>query len=688
MSNPLLEQFNNSNTEQNSKPNALPDFDAISLEHFEPAIEQLIADSEAQIAELVKLEHPSWGSLVLPFQRCSERLSDAWAILSLYNSVLNSDELRPIYERLLAKITAFHTSVSLNADLYQAYAKLAESEAFSCLDEAQQASIEHVLRDFRLSGVALPEADKPRYAELSQRISSLQNQFSQNVLDATQGWSKWLADASDLAGLPESSLAMFAAAAKDKGHDGGYLLSLDIPSYLPVMTYCQNRALRQELYSAYMTRASDQGPDAGKWDNSAIIEELMSLRQEQSAMLGFKHYAERSVASKMAESSEQVIEFLNDLAQKSKPSAEREFAQLSDFARAQGGPAELEMWDLAYYSEQLKQAEYGFSKEQLRPYFPAEKVLNGMFKVAATLFDIEIKENTEAARFHPDARYFEIWQQGQLQAGFYVDLYARQGKRGGAWLASCRSRYRDANTLHLPIAFLTCNFTPASADSPSLLTPEEVTTLFHEFGHCLHYTLTDIDVANVAGIRNVPWDAVELPSQMLENWCFEERVLPWISGHIETGEVVPSELLAKLKRSQQFQGGMMMVRQLEFALFDFRLHMEFEAGHTDIQGLSDQVREQVAVRKPPEFTRFSHAFGHIFAGGYAAGYYSYKWAEVLSADAFSRFDEEGLLDPAIGCHFKDAFLSRGGSRDVMAMFKDFRGREPKVEPLLQLAGIS
>lgn len=678
MSNPLLQEYQQ------------PPFSELKLEHFVPAISELIEKNREQINALIEASNQSlnWDAMILPLQEVSEKLGQAWSLLSHYNSVLNSDELRPIYEELLAKMTAFGSEVSLNSDLYEAYRKLFDSAHFNELSESQQASIKHVIQDFELSGVALPEDQKAEYAEYSQRLSQLQNQFSQNVLDATQLWGKLIASKDELAGVPESALGMYARAAKEQGHESGYWLTLDIPSYLPIVTYCENRALRQELYMAYMTRASDQGPNAGEWDNSPIIEEILSLRQRMSKMLGFEHYAERSVASKMAESSEAVIGFLNDLAQRSKPKAQEEFEELSAFAKQQGGPQELEMWDLPFYSEKLKQAQFGFSKEALRPYFPADKVLSGMFDVAQRLFDIEIRANNQVSLPHEDTLYFEILREGEVQAGFYADLYARKNKRGGAWLASCRSRYRKIDgSLQKPMAFLVCNFTPPDGEQPSLLTPEEVTTLFHEFGHCLHYTLTQVDVANVAGIRNVAWDAVELPSQMMENWCWQDDVLPLISGHYQTGEAIDTGLVDKLKAAQKFQGALMMVRQLEFALFDFILHCEFTPGESDMLATLDRIRDQVSVKKPPAETRFSHGFSHIFAGGYSAGYYSYKWAEVLSADAFSRFEEEGLFNAQTGNSFRKEFLELGGSRDVMDMFVAFRGRKPSVEPLLKQAGI-
>lgn len=676
MTNPLLES------------NDLPPFADISLSHFEEALDKTIERNRALIASLEQLTQPTWASFAQPLEQAEQELKAVWSLLSHYNAVLNSPELRAIYERCLGSITQYGTDFSQNEHLYKAYESLSRSDEYASFSEAQKASVQYILRDFRLGGSGLSPSDKVVFGELSKELSQLKNRFSQNVLDATQGWNKWVDNNICLQGVPNSALDMFACSAKDKGYEGGFLLTLDVPSYMPIITYCDDRNLRRELYDAYMTRASDQNSSDSRWDNSEIIEQILTLRKAQSNLLGFDNYAECSLAPKMAGSVESVIGFLENLALKSKPQGEVELKTLQAFALSLGGPSELEPWDIPYYSEKLKQEEYGFSKEELRSYFPAPKVLEGMFQVASKLFDVSFRVLEGAPTYHEDASYYEVLRAGNVIAGFYLDLYARDNKRGGAWLATCRSRFTlPSKGVQNPISFLVCNFTPASQGKPSLLAPEEVKTLFHEFGHCLHSTLTQVDVANVAGISNVPWDAVELPSQLMENWCWQEQVVPLLSEHVETGESLPLNLLEPLKKSMNFMSGMMMLRQLEFALFDFILHRDFIPKETDVIGVLESVRDQVAVSRPPAYTRFSHGFSHIFAGGYAAGYYSYKWAEVLAADAFSRFEEEGVMNEAVGASFCREFLELGGSRDVMDMFVAFRGREPKVEALLKQSGI-
>jgi len=477
-------------------------------------------------------------------------------------------------------------------------------------------------------------------------------------------------------------------AAEAKGEDG-WLLTLDFPSYIPVMTYADDRALREEVYTAFATRASDQGPHAGQWDNSAVMQEILQLRLEKAQLLGFENYAEYSLATKMAEDPDQVIGFLRDLAEKSLSEAKREYQELCDFAREEFGMASLEAWDVTYFGEKLKHARYEISQEMLRPYFPLPKVLEGMFDVAQRLFGIDICEITEFDSWHKDARHFEVRRNEELIARFYLDPFAREKKRGGAWMDDCRVRRRlDDGSLQLPVAYLVCNFNPPVGDDPALLTHNEVTTLFHEFGHGIHHMLTRIEAADVSGINGVAWDAVELPSQFLENWCWEPEALALISGHYQTGETLPQALLDKMLAAKNFQSGMMMVRQLEFSLFDFQLHREYQPGETEVQAVLDRIRSEVAVVNPPVLNRFQHSFSHIFAGGYAAGYYSYKWAEVLSADAFSRFEEEGIFNTQTGADFLHAILEQGGSREAMALFTEFRGRKPEVDALLRHSGIT
>lgn len=669
---------------------ALPDFNTIKITDFEPAMEQVLRENRALVAELIAKGADTWESLAYPIEEADDRLNKVWAVVSHYNSVLNSDELREIYKRIIASLTDYNTEMGQNVELYQAYQRLADRHDFASLSQAQQQAIKHTLRSFKLSGVALAEADKETYSSLRKQLSSLSNVFSENVLDATQAWTLHLDSKDKLPGLPESSLQLLASLAKEQGHESGYLLTLDAPSYIPVMTYCEDAALREKLYEAYMTRASDQGPNAGKWDNSQTIQDIMVARQALAKLLSFNNFAEKSLATKMADSVDEVVEFLEQLAEKGLPFAQKELNELKAFAKEYSGTEVFNPWDTGFYSEKLKQQRFNISQEELRPYFPVPTVLQGMFSIVKRLFNIDVVERTDVSNFHADARFYSIYENGQEIAGFYFDLYARKNKRGGAWMADCRTRRKlEDGTIQMPAAFLVCNFTPPVDGKPSLLTHNEVTTLFHEFGHGLHHMLTKIDVAAVSGIAGVPWDVVELPSQFLENWCWHEESLAMMSGHFETGESLPKAMLDKMLEAKHFQSGMMLMRQLEFALFDFLLHRDFnETEQTDVLALMNKVRDQVAVMNPPAYTRFSHAFTHIFSGGYSAGYYSYKWAEVLAADAFSRFEEEGILNPKTGQEYKEQILEKGGSLEAMQMFINFRGRKPSVEPLLKQAGMN
>ncbi|EAR62611.1 oligopeptidase A [Neptuniibacter caesariensis] len=677
MSNPML------------NPQVLPAFSQIKPEQIEPAIDQLLEDNRKQVAEiLAQLQEVSWDSLVAPLEEMNDRLAKAWSPVSHMNSVVNTDELRDAYNACLPKLSQYWTEMGQNQGLYEAFKQLADHPDFAQLDEAQQKVVTNTLRDFRLSGIALNDSDKQRYAELQQKLSELTTKFSENVMDATDAWSKLLASEEDLTGLPPMAIAAAKQMAEAKGEEG-WLVTLDFPSYLATITYADDRELRKEIYTAFSTRASDQGPGDGQWDNSGVMTEILELRLELAKLLGFANYAEYSLATKMADSTDQVVGFLTDLAEKSLPVAKQDYAQLSAFAKDEYGVTDLQAWDLAYFGEKLKQAKYAISEEQIRPYFPLPKVLDGLFGVAGKLFDIEISEVTEFDRWHKDARLFEISRNGQLIARFFMDLYAREKKRGGAWMDDCRVRRRlDDGSLQLPVAYLVCNFSSPVGDDPALLTHNEVTTLFHEFGHGLHHMLTQIECADVSGINGVAWDAVELPSQFLENWCYEPEALALISGHYLTGETLPEDLLQKMLAAKNYQSGMMMVRQLEFSLFDFILHRDYQPGTTVIQEVLDKVRSEVAVVTPPSFNRFQHGFSHIFAGGYAAGYYSYKWAEVLSADAFSRFEEEGIFNTQTGSDFRANILEMGGSKEPMELFIAFRGREPEVDALLRHSGIT
>ena len=669
----------------------LPPFSAIKPEHVKPAVEQAIADCRRTIDQvLADNPQPSWETVIAPIEAVDDRLSRIWSPVSHMNSVVNSDELREAYESCLPLLSEYGTWVGQHKGLFEAYKTLKESEGFAALTRAQQKTITDSLRDFELSGIGLPAQEQKRYGEISKRMSELGSKFSNNVLDATMGWTKHITDVNELAGMPESALAAAEAAAQGKGLDG-YLLTLDIPSYLPVMTYCDNQALRKEVYEAYVTRASDRGPNAGKWDNSEIIAEQLKLRHEIARMLGFSTYSEKSLATKMAQTTDQVLGFLNDLASKAKPQGEREVEELRQFAESEFGVKQLELWDIAYYSEKQKQHLFEISDEELRPYFPEQKVVNGLFEVLSRLFGMQVKERQGVDVWHESVRFFDIFDaQGTLRGSFYLDLYAREHKRGGAWMDECRvRRTTDSGALQTPVAYLTCNFNRPVGDKPALFTHDEVTTLFHEFGHGIHHMLTQVEVGAVSGINGVPWDAVELPSQFLENWCWQEEALAFISGHYQTGEPLPKAMLDKMLAAKNFQSAMFILRQLEFGLFDFTLHTTYdpEVGPQVLETLAE-VKKKVAVLPGLEWNRFSHSFSHIFAGGYSAGYYSYLWAEVLSADAFSRFEEEGIFNRETGQSFLNNILEMGGSEEPMELFKRFRGREPQIDALLRHAGIA
>ncbi|MEZ8200010.1 oligopeptidase A [Vibrio splendidus] len=668
----------------------LPPFSQIKPEHVKPAVEQVIEECRNKIEQVLEGNtSPSWDNLVAPIEEVDDRLGRIWSPVSHMNSVMNSDELREAYESCLPVLSEYGTWVGQHKGLFEAYKAIKASEAFSALDQAQQKTITDALRDFELSGIGLPADEQHRYGEISKRQSELGSQFSNNVLDATMGWSKQITDVAELAGMPESALAAAQAAAEAKEQEG-YLLTLDIPSYLPVMTYCDNQELRKELYEAYVTRASDRGPNAGKWDNTEIITEQLKLRHEIARMLGFSTYSEKSLSTKMAETPDQVLGFLNDLAVKAKPQGEREVEELRQFAEKEFGVSELNLWDIAYYSEKQKQNLFEISDEELRPYFPESNAVSGLFEVLNRVFGMSVTEREGVDTWHDSVRFFDIFDAtGTLRGSFYLDLYAREHKRGGAWMDDCRGRrITQSGELQTPVAYLTCNFNKPVGDKPALFTHDEVVTLFHEFGHGIHHMLTQVDAGAVSGINGVPWDAVELPSQFLENWCWEEEALSFISGHFETGEALPKEMLEKMLAAKNFQSAMFILRQLELGLFDFTLHTEYdpEVGARVLETLAD-VKSKVSVLPSLDWNRFSHSFGHIFAGGYSAGYYSYLWAEVLSADAFSAFEEEGIFNTETGNRFLNNILEMGGSEEPMELFKRFRGREPQIDAMLRHAGI-
>ena len=665
----------------------LPPFSEIRPEHVKPAVEQLVEAGRERIRKVLADGDFSYRALELTLAEEDERLEKAFGPVGHLNAVAQDEALREAYNACLPLISEYSTEVGQNSELFAAYQALRDSDEFKTLTPAQQKDIDNTLRDFRLSGVALPEAQKARYMENAKRLSELTTRFENNLLDATQAWKKHVTDEAELAGLPDTALAGAADRARAEGLEQGWLLTLDFPVFFAVMSHAENRALREEMYRAFTTRASDQGPQAGEYDNGAVMDEILKLRHEQANLLGFANYADKSLATKMARDVDEVIGFLDDLARRAKPQAEREVAALKAFAAEQGAD-DLQPWDLGYWSERLREARYDLSDEALRPWFPAEKVIDGMFQVVGKLFGIRFRQRDDVDTWHPDVRFFELVDDdGSVRAAFYLDMYARNGKRGGAWMDDARVRRRRLDgELQTPVAYLTCNFAPPAGGKPGLLTHDEVVTLFHEFGHGLHHMLTEQEVAGISGINGVAWDAVELPSQFLENWCWTEEGLALISGHYETGEPLPRETLDKMLAAKNFQSAMGMMRQLEFSLFDMRLHAEYREG-LDIQQVLDEVREKVSVIKPPAFNRFQNGFGHIFAGGYAAGYYSYKWAEVLSCDAYARFEEEGPFNEGTGRDFREKILARGGSREPMELFVDFRGREPSVEPLLRHSGI-
>ncbi|MBL3526750.1 MAG: oligopeptidase A [gamma proteobacterium endosymbiont of Lamellibrachia anaximandri] len=676
MNNPLLEM------------DGLPAFSRIKPDHVEPALDHLLSHNREQIEALLKGEQEfTWDNLVEPMERLDDRLSRAWSPVSHMNSVVNNEALRSAYNICLPRLSEYGTEMGQNAELFAAFKSVAEQQKE--LNPVQHKVLDDALLDFHLSGVDLSADKKTRFKEISQSLSTLTTKFEENLLDATNEWNKLITDETALAGMPESALALAQQTAKQRDQQG-WLLTLEFPSYLPVMTYADNRELRREVYEAFSTRASDQGPHAGRWDNSEVMEQILALRHEQAQLLGFDNFAERSLARKMARSTDEVTQFLTDLAQRAHAQALDELKALRAFAAEQHGMTELEAWDIGYYSEKLRQHRHNISQEELKPYFPETRVIPGMFAVVERLYGIRIQEIQGVDSWHPNVRFFEIRDAGGEERGqFYLDLYARPHKRGGAWMDECVTRFFTDTVDQLPAAYLTCNFSPPVGDKPALFTHGEVETLFHEFGHGLHHLLTRIDYPAVAGINGVAWDAVELPSQFMENFCWEKAALDLISGHYESGEPIPEVLFERMTSAKNFQSAMMMVRQLEFSLFDFRIHREYDPKRGGrIYEILNEVRKQVSVLTPPEWNRFAHGFSHIFAGGYAAGYYSYKWAEVLSADAFSLFEEQGVFNPETGTAFLTGILEQGGSRDAMELFVGFRGREPKIDALLRHNGIA
>jgi oligopeptidase A len=669
---------------------ALPQFSSIKPEHVEPAIDQLLAENRELLKKLLNANQAyTWENLIAPLDEAANRLERSWSPVRHLNSVMNSPELRKAYNSCLPKLSEYHTEIGQNEALYQAYLSIRDSAQFAELTVAQQKSIEDSIRGFQLSGVDLDSDKKEQYKKLQQELTQLHSKYEENLLDATNAWTQQFDHVEALKGLPESALAMAEQAAKQRELEG-WAITLEFPSYYSVVTYADDRALREEIYRAYVTRASDQGPHAGEWDNTRLMEEILMLRQQGARLLGFENYAEKSLATKMARNSQEVIDFLKDLASRSRPRAEEEFKELSAFAARELGIDQVQPWDVAYASEKLRQSAYDLAQEDLKPYFPVDKVIEGLFNLVERLFGMRIEEVKGIDTWHPDVQFFEIHDtEGNLRGQFYFDLYARQNKRGGAWMDECVNRMRINNQLQVPVAYMTCNSSPPAGGKPALFTHDEVTTLFHEFGHGLQHMLTLVDYPDVSGINGIEWDAVELPSQFMENWCWEKEALDLFARHYETGEPMPQGLYDKLVATRHFQAAMMMVRQIEFALFDMMIHVDEERVKQEgIQQVLDDVRQEVSVIIPPDWNRFQHGFTHVFAGGYAAGYYSYKWAEVLSADAFARFEEEGLFNAQVGRDFLHTVLELGGSQKAIDVYTEFRGREPSIDALLRHNGLA
>jgi len=677
------------------RDDTLPAFSTIHPEHVAPAMDSLLNDYRDAIDALVAPGAPrDFASVMLTQERLEQRLARAWAPVSHLHSVADSEALRAAYGPAEEKLTEHAIELGQNRDLYAAVQGLADAPDFAHLPRAERALVEHALRDFRLSGVALEEPARTRFRDIGVELSKLSTEFSNAVLDASEAWHEHISDERDLAGIPESGRAVLRQYARDQDLDG-YLVTLKQPSVHAVLTYADNRGLRERVYWAYQTRASDQGPNAGKFDNSARIEKIMALRHEAAQMLGFANAAEESLATKMASSPTEVMEFLHDLAARARPVARRELATLREFAQHDLKLDNLESWDVGYASEKLRQQQFALDEEQLKPYFPLPAVIEGLFALTASLYGITLAARDAVDVWHPTVRYYDVRDaDGRVFAGAYVDLYARNGKRSGAWMDVCRARFDDGEQRQLPVAFLTCNFAPPTEGKPALLTHDDVLTLFHEFGHGLHHLLTGIALPSIGGIDGVEWDAVELPSQFMENFGWNRQALDLFARHYQTGERLPDELFERMLAARHFHAGLFLVRQLEFALFDFRLHLGYdpEQGARTLAVL-EEVRKQVAVLHPPAWQRFPHGFSHVFAGGYAAGYYSYLWAELLSADAFGAFEEQAgvsgsLMDRATGGRFRREVLAVGASRPALESFIAFRGRKPEPEALLRSHGLA
>jgi len=664
----------------------LPRFAEVKPEHVAPAVDQLLEENRALVAKLLAdAAVPSWDSFMLPMDDANERLARAWGQVGHLNAVMNSPELREVYNANLPKITQYYAESGQNLELFNKVKAIRNGTEFASLNAARQQIINNEVRDFRLGGAELPEQKKQRFLAIQEEMSALCSRFSDNILDATNAYTWLVDDQAELSGIPADERQVAAEAAQDAGKTG-WLFTLKAPSYGPLMQYADNRALRERMYCAYVTRASEAAND--ELDNTPLMAQILKLRTEESQMLGFANFAELSLAAKMATTPQQVMSFLRELAQRARPFGERDLAELREFAKTQLELADLQSWDVAYASEHLRQQRYAFSEQEVKQYFPEDKVLLGMFKLLETLYGLSVRP-AQAPLWHETARFFDILDaDGKLLGQFYLDMYARNSKRGGAWMDDAITRRRTASGIQTPVAYLNCNFASPVGDKPALFTHDEVITLFHEFGHGLHHLLTEVEDLGVSGINGVEWDAVELPSQFMENFCWEWDVLQEMTRHAESGEKLPRALFDKMLAAKNFQSGLQTLRQIEFSLFDMRLHSDYDANCSiSVQQLLDEVRDEVAVLIPPSFNRFQNGFSHIFAGGYAAGYYSYKWAEVLSADAYSLFEENEVLNMTVGLRFRDEILAVGGSRDAMQSFVAFRGREPAIDALLRHNGL-
>ena len=665
----------------------LPKFQSIKPSHVNEALTRVLKNAEQKIHELEIISNSndmiSWDNFAIVLEDIDESIDRVWSTVSHLNAVKDSVELRDAYQEGLQLLTKFHTQLGQNQSIFSGYQQLRNGSEFSTLNTAQKKIIDNSIRDFRLSGAELSGDQQSQYKAIALKLSELSNQFSQNILDATQSWNLSINNAEELTGLPQDFIAQ---ASQNKNE---WKFGLDVPTYITIMQHSDNAELREKFYEAYATRASDVGPDAGKFDNTSLITEIIELKQQKAELLGYQNYAELALATKMASSPKEVTDFILELEKYAQPKAQQELAELKMFAKTHYSIDHLEPWDIAYYSEKQKQQQFAFSAEEVKQYFPASHVIQGLFNVVKKLFNIRVESNENAEAWHDDVMVFNVINEKDVLIGqFYADIYVRKNKRGGAWMGVCRHHRKTVDSQQIPVAYLTCNFSPATHDRPALLKHDDVETLFHEFGHTLHHLLTQVNEMSVAGINGVPWDAVELPSQFLENWCWHSDSIELISQHYQTGKALPKELLNKMLRAKHFQSGMGTLRQLEFSLFDMRLHHECSINENfNVQNLLNEIRSTMAVIQPPAYHRFQNSFSHIFAGGYAAGYYSYKWSEVLSADAFNRFEEEGIFNTQTGTSFLNNILSKGGEEEPQVLFENFRGRPPSIKPLLTHSGL-